>query len=685
MKLSDDIRYVKGIGEKRAQLFEKMGVHTVQDLLYHLPRTYEDRSVIKNISDLLDGETVCVRGHLIQGVRSFRGAGGIRISQTAFSDGTGILKVTWFNSPYIQRSLFAGREYVIFGKAAFKANHFEMINPITEDEDKNSGKTGSVLPVYPLTAGLTQNTVREALKNVFSSLSERPKEIIPKKVLEKKGYMPIWEALSSIHFPKTPESFFEAEERLSFEEMLVMQTGIIKLKDVKKAYTAPPVRDVRCVKEFASSLPFELTNAQKKAINEICADLKRSTPMNRLVQGDVGSGKTIVAAAAVFAAVKSGYQSALMAPTEILAKQHYDTFSKVFDGFGINIVLLTGGQGAREKRESLEKISNGEAELVIGTHALISENAKFKALALAITDEQHRFGVRQRAFLNEKGVNAHTLVMTATPIPRTLTLILYGDLDVSVIDELPPGRKPVKTYAATEKMRKRVYEFVRKNINEGRQAYMICPLVEESEALNANSAVEYADKLRREVFPELEIAVLHGKLKPKEKDGIMERFKNGKINILVATTVVEVGVDVPNATVMVIENSERFGLSQLHQLRGRIGRGEYESFCILFLGSDGEIARERVRVMCETSDGFKISEYDLKLRGPGEVFGVRQHGLPELKISNLATDMELLKEAQEAAIELVGEDFDLESEDNSPLKAEVMRKFDSSGGRSMLN
>ncbi len=685
MKLSDSIRYVKGIGEKRAQLFERLGIYTVQDLLYHLPRDYEDRSVIKNISDLFDGESVCVRGHLIQGIRRFRGGGGIRITQTAFSDGTGILKVTWFNSPYIQKSLKAGEEYILFGKVSLKANHFEMVNPITEKEDKNLSKTGKIVPVYPLTAGIGQNTIREAVKNVFSDLSEKPEEIIPKKILDKKGYMPLYEALSSIHFPEDAKSFFAARERLSFEEMLVMQTGIIKMRDVRKNYTALPVGDVKCVKQFAASLPFELTAAQKKAINEICSDLKKNVPMNRLVQGDVGSGKTMVAAAAVFAAANSGFQSALMAPTEILAKQHYNTLSRVFEKFGIKTVLLTGGQGVKDKRESLEKIANGEASLVIGTHALISENVEFKSLALAITDEQHRFGVKQRAFLNEKGRNVHTLVMTATPIPRTLTLILYGDLDVSVIDELPPGRKPVETYAANERLRRRVYEFIRKNIGEGRQAYMICPLVEESEALNAKSAAEYAEKLKTEVFPELEIGVLHGRLKVKEKDAVMQDFKDGKIHILVSTTVVEVGVDVPNATVMVIENSERFGLSQLHQLRGRIGRGEHNSYCILFTESGGEVAKERVRVMCETSDGFKISEYDLKLRGPGEVFGVRQHGLPELKISNLYMDMELLKEAQDAAIELIREDSELKEGENLPLREAVMKKFDSSGGKSIMN
>ena len=684
MRLSDSVQYIKGIGEKRAQLFSRLGIFSVSDLLWHLPRDFEDRSVIKNISDLFDGETVCVRAHLIQGIKSFKSGGGIRICQTVFSDGSGILKVTWFNAPYIQKALENGQEYILFGKVAFKANHFEMVNPVCE-KDEEEIKTGRILPVYPLTAGLSQNSIRDALKNVFEKLSERPAEIMPNDLKEKYGYPDIWTALKNIHFPESSDDFFVARERLSFEELLVMQTGILKMKALRKNYVSPKIENTKCVKDFANSLPFELTRAQKRTINEICKDLRKSEPMNRLVQGDVGSGKTMVAAAAVYACVKSGFQAALMAPTEILAKQHFKTFSKVFSALGINVVLLTGTQGVKDKRAAFSAAESGEAGLVIGTHAIISENVKFKNLALSITDEQHRFGVRQRAFLAEKGENVHTLVMTATPIPRTLSLILYGDLDISVIDELPPGRKPVKTYSAGEGLRKRVYEFIRKNVKEGRQVYIVCPLVEESETLTAKSVSEYTQKLQKEVFSELKIDVLHGRLKAREKDAVMEKFLLRETDILVSTTVIEVGVDVPNATIMVIENAERFGLSQLHQLRGRVGRGEEKSYCILFSDSKGEVAKERVRVMCETSDGFKIAEYDLKLRGPGEFFGVRQHGLPELKISNFTTDMHLLKTAQEAAIEIIEEDSLLENDDNKALKAAVINKFNKSGGRNMLN
>lgn len=685
MKLSDSVRYIKGIGEKKAQLFARLGIFTVYDLLYHLPRDMEDRTVIKNVCDLMDGETVCVRVNLLQGIKSFRGGGGIRICQTVFGDGSGMLKVTWFNSPYIAKALQRGEEYVIFGKVTFKTNYFEMINPVLEKDGGKGEKTGKILPVYPLTAGLSQNGIRDAIRTAFENLDEKPAEIIPKEIMQKYGFLPVWEALCKIHFPKSSEDFFDARTRLSFEEMLVMQTGILKAKDVRKAYKTYPVKNVACIKELAESLPFELTSAQKRVINEICSDLKKDVPMNRLVQGDVGSGKTMVAAAAVFAAVKSGFQAAMMAPTEILAKQHFNTFSKIFSAFGIKTVLLTGAQGAKEKRENLEMIKLGEADFVVGTHAIISENVEFKNLVLSITDEQHRFGVRQRAFLSEKGYNVHTLVMTATPIPRTLSLILYGDLDISVIDELPPGRKKIETIAAGEALRGRVYGFIRKNVSEGRQIYIVCPLVEESETLSAKSASEYAENLKKNVFPDLTVGILHGRMKVKEKDEVMGKFSSGEINILVSTTVIEVGVDVPNANIMVIENAERFGLSQLHQLRGRIGRGEFKSYCILFSDSKGEIAKERIKVMCETSDGFKIAEYDLKLRGPGEFFGVRQHGLPELKIANLSCDMELLKTARDAAVEITEKDPELKNNENKELKKLVMNKFELQGGKSVLN
>lgn len=683
MKLKDSIQYVKGIGEARAKLFAKLGIFTAEDLLLYLPRTLEDRSEVKTIAELSDGETVCVRAVLASGVKSYRAPSRVSVTQATVSDGANLMKVTWFNSPYISNTLKSGGEFTFFGKAIYRGQYFEMINPVTESESGNK-KTGKILPIYPSTKGLGQTNIRNAVENVLTSLTELPKDIMPESVLKEHQLMPLLPALKSLHMPKSAEDFENARRRLAFDELLVLQTGIHILGDERKNYTATPIKNVKCIADFAKTLPFELTNAQKRVINEIAADLTRPVPMNRLVQGDVGSGKTIVAAAAMYAAAKSGFQSIMMAPTEILANQHFKNLKNLFNPLGFETVLLNGGMTAGEKREALEKISSGTAQIIVGTHALISDGVSYKNPALVITDEQHRFGVRQRTLLTEKGFGAHTLVMTATPIPRTLSLILYGDLDVSVIDELPPGRKPIETIAATEKQRKRVFDFVAKKVDEGRQAYIICPLIEESEALSAKSAVEYAESLKKSVFKNYSLAVLHGRLKPLERKEIMDKFSMGEIDILVSTTVIEVGVDVANATVMIIENAERFGLSQLHQLRGRIGRGSHESYCIMF-SEGGKIAEERMNIMCKTCDGFKISEKDLELRGPGEFFGVRQHGLPELQAANLATDMELLSRAKAAAEKLLAKDPGLKNPENRLLKERIRSKFSEVSENGILN
>ncbi len=673
MKLNDSIKFVKGIGEVRAKLFEKLGIFCVSDMLFHLPRALEDRSSVKSIDELIDGETVCVRAALASGVKTYRARNRVTVTQASVSDGANLMKVTWFNAPFIANTLKSGGEFTFYGRAIWRGNVFEMINPVTESEESTK-KTGKIMPIYPTTSGLGQTNLRNAAENILNSLEEYPKDIIPPQIAEEYRLMPIFDALKALHMPKSAEEFEEARKRLAFEELLVLQTGIRIIGDERKNYSATPIKSVKCIADFAKSLPFELTRAQKRVINEISADLTRTVPMNRLVQGDVGSGKTMVAAAAMYAAANSGYQAVMMAPTELLALQHYKNLKKLFLPFGFETVLLSGGMSAPDRREALAKIKSGEAKFVIGTHALISEGVEYFNPALVITDEQHRFGVRQRTALTEKGLGAHTLVMTATPIPRTLSLILYGDLDVSVIDELPPGRKPIKTYAADEKLRKRVFDFVAKQIDEGRQAYIICPLIEESEVLNAKSAVEYGEKLKKTAFKNYSIGVLHGKLKTAERKEIMDRFNSGEIDILVSTTVIEVGVDVPNASVMIIENAERFGLSQLHQLRGRIGRGEYDSYCVLF-SQGGKIADERVKIMCDTCDGFKISEKDLELRGPGEFFGVRQHGLPELKIANLAEDMLLLSHAKLAAEDLLAKDPKLLQPENRLLKEKIRSRF----------
>ncbi len=674
MKPETSIQYIKGIGEARAKAFGRLGITTAADLLFHFPRGLEDRSEIKPISELMDGETVCVCASLAGEVKTYRVRGRKTVTQARVSDGSNIMRISWFNAPYIASTLSTGGEFTFYGKVAYKGNYFEMINPVTEVNTGQNKKTGKILPIYPSTAGLSQDTIRNAASIVLTELEKPLPDILPDSIRKEQGFKAIMESLIDLHLPKSYEAFENARRRFAFEELLVLQTGIHLLGDERKSFTATPIKNVKCIQSFAKALPFELTSAQKRVINEICSDIQKSTPMNRLVQGDVGSGKTMVAAAAMFAAASSTYQAVLMAPTEILAIQHYKNLKPLFAQFGFETVLLCGSMSAAEKRDAKSKIKDGSAQIIIGTHALITDDTVFKNAALVITDEQPRFGVRQRLALTEKGIGAHTLIMTATPIPRTLSLILYGDLDISVIDELPPGRKQIQTYSVGERMRSRVYEFLRKNIKDGRQAYIVCPLIEESEALTAKSAIEYADNLKKTVFPDLCVEVMHGRLKAAERKDIMSRFAEGIIDILVSTTVIEVGVDVPNATVMVIENAERFGLSQLHQLRGRIGRGGHSSHCILF-SNGGKIADERMKIMCETADGFKISEKDLELRGPGEFFGIRQHGLPELKIANLSCDMYLLSLAKDAADNLLARDPNLELPENMGLSNRVCEKF----------
>ena len=680
MKLSDDIRYLKGIGEKRAELFHRLGVFTIQDLLYHLPRGYEDRTDVRDIADLQEGESVCVRVYPASGIRSFRARTGARVTQLHMSDGTGIMNVTWFNSPYIGKIIRGGGEFVLFGRIGFKGRLPEMINPVIETESTAGSKTGKIVPIYPCTAGLSQRNIRESVEKALAVLSEPIPEVLPAAVRQAYKLMPVETAIRQVHTPPDFDTFEEARRRLAFEEFFVLQIGIGMVKTQRHSGTAPKFGDVKCIAKFAEQLPFELTGAQKRVINEICADLIKDTPMNRLVQGDVGSGKTIVAAAVMLAAVRSGYQAALMAPTEILAKQHYEKLIKLFEPLGIKLVFLSGSQRAAEKRESLEMLADGRADIAIGTHALITDDVSFKALGLAVTDEQHRFGVRQRSALTGKGKKPHTLVMTATPIPRTLSLILYGDLDISVIDELPAGRRKIQTIAVGEESRKKVDSFVLGKLDDGRQAYFVCPLIEESEVIEANAVSEYAEKLKKGAYRGRKVEVLHGRMKAAEKDEIMRRFANGEIEVLVSTTVIEVGVDVPNAAIMVIENAERFGLSQLHQLRGRVGRGEWQSYCILFCASGGSFAKKRMEVMCKTDDGFKIAEKDLELRGPGEFLGTRQSGLPELRVGDIVTDMQLLKEAKGAAETVLKHDARLESKAFAPLRKQVEETFEKAGG-----
>ena len=679
MKLDDNIRYLKGIGEKRAELFHRLGVFTIRDLLYHLPRGYEDRTDVRPVADLQEGESVCVRVSPAGGIRSFRAKNGARVTQVHMSDGTGLLAVTWFHAPYVEKMLRSAEEFILFGKVEFRGRFPGMINPVIEKGEKAGNTTGKIVPIYPCTAGLTQRNIRDSVRVALEALSEAMPEILPEPIQKMYSLMPVNEAIRQIHLPVDFLTFEEARRRLAFEEFFVLQVGIGMAKEQRKTGKAPVFSNVKCIADFAKEVPFSLTNAQKRVINEICVDIRRDTPMNRLVQGDVGSGKTMVAAAVMFAAVRSGFQAVMMAPTEILAKQHYENLSKLFKRWNIDVAYLSGGQKVAERKENLEKIANGTAGVIVGTHALITDKVDFYRLGLAITDEQHRFGVRQRTALSGKSESIHTLVMTATPIPRTLSLILYGDLDISIIDELPAGRKKIITKWVPGEKRNQVDAFVIEQLDAGRQAYFVCPLIEESEFIEANAVEEYLDSLIKGAYRGRKIAAMHGRMRAAEKDEIMRRFARGEIEALVSTTVIEVGVDVPNASIMVIENAERFGLSQLHQLRGRVGRGAWQSYCILFCNG-GEVAQKRMQVLCENEDGFKIAERDLELRGPGEFLGTRQHGLPQMRVGDLMSDMELLKEAQKAAEIVLKSDPVLQNDEMRGLANEVERTFEKFGG-----
>ena len=672
MGLEKPIQYLKGIGEKRAELFAKKGIKTVGDLLYFFPRTHEDRSVIKPISKCVEGETVCICATVYQDPQDRYVRRNMLITSMLVFDDSGMINIVWYNNKYVRNNLRAGEKYIFFGTVSKnKQGRLQMATPVYE-KCGNERFTGKIVPVYPLTANLSQKMVQSAMEEAFNEAGEI-QEYLPEDIRNKYMMAEINFAMRNVHFPADFESYNIARRRFVFEEFLILQIALNERKD-KNAYTKGVVfSDVKCVRELTDNMPFDLTGAQKRTINEICKDCKSGKQMNRLVQGDVGSGKTAVAAAAIFMAIKNGCQAAMMAPTEILAVQHYEYLSNLFEPFGISVVLLTGGIRAKEKREALEKIASGDADVVVGTHALIRENVEFKKLGLVVADEQHRFGVEQRAKLMAKGENPHMLIMSATPIPRTLALILYGDLEISIIDELPPGRKPVKTYSVAGEMRNRIYNFVADNVRKGMQAYIVCPLVEETEKSDLENAEELKKKLSQ-AFSDIKVGLMHGKMKAKDKDEIMSAFVTGDVDVLVSTTVIEVGVNVPNANIMVVENADRFGLSQLHQLRGRVGRGGEQAYCILITDVENEITQKRMETMCASNDGFYISEQDLTLRGPGDFFGTRQHGLPEMKIANLFEDKDILKISQEAAKYIADRGIE-----NYPLLKERCAKLISDG------
>lgn len=675
--LKKPVHTLKGIGETRSKLFHRLGIYAIEDAITYYPREYEDRSNLKRIIDFEDGEACSFEAMVSSTVTETRPRKGLTIYKLLLRDDSGSIVATWYNQHYIKNIFHIGDRYIFYGKISRKYKSFEVQNPVYEKIDNEEKKnTCRIVPIYPSTASLTQNMIRTVVENALKLVVGSMEEILPLSIRNKYHLSEINYSIQNIHFPKSEEDFKNARYRLAFEELLLLQLGLLSIKNsLGEDRKGIEFKRVDSMKQFVGDLPFKLTYAQMKVFKEIEEDMASPKVMNRLVQGDVGSGKTIVAVMALFMAVRNGYQATLMVPTEILAEQHYRSIGGLLEKYGIKVELLTGSLSKKQKSIILEKTASKEIDIVIGTHALIEENVEFNNLGLVITDEQHRFGVRQRALLSQKGVNPDVLVMTATPIPRTLALILYGDLDISIIDELPPGRKPVKTYAVDESMRDRVNEFIRKKVSEGRQVYIVCPLVEESEEIDARAATELAERIAKEDFFDLRVSLIHGKMKPKEKDEVMKGFVDGEIDILVSTTVIEVGVNVPNATIMIVENAERFGLAQLHQLRGRVGRGEHQSYCILYNNGKTEVSAQRMQVMQKTNDGFVISEKDLELRGPGEFFGTRQHGIPDLKIANLYKDIDILKKAQEAAFEILKKDSLLMNDENLKLREMISRKF----------
>lgn len=677
LDLNKDVKYVKTVGPNRVKLLNKLNIYTLKDLIEYYPRDYEDRSKPKNLYECIDGEEVLIEAMATGGINEMH-KGRMTISRLIVKDQTGTCYITWFNQGYLRDKFQPGRMYRFFGKISNKNGRLEMNSPVYDEIDQ-SKNTGKIIPIYPLTFELKQNTLRRIIENGLLEVKGQLPETLPEYILKENNLWDINNTIERIHFPIEFSDFNKARERLVFEELLTMQLALLKLKNNYEHETdgIQFSKDVH-MSNVINMLPFRLTKAQLRVLEEIDRDMESNKPMNRLLQGDVGSGKTVVAMIAAYKAVKSGYQATIMAPTAILASQHLESFKGILDELGIRTELLISNVTKKKKAEILEKLQSGEIDVLIGTHAILEENVVFKNLGLVVTDEQHRFGVKQRSTIAAKGQNPDIIAMSATPIPRTLALILYGDLDISIIDELPPNRKKIETFAVRKNMEERVNNFIKKQIAEGRQAYIVCPLVEENEDMEGlQSVVELAEKYQKETFSEYKVAYLHGKMKPKEKDEIMQRFKDGEIQILIATTVIEVGVNVPNASIMVVENAERFGLAQLHQLRGRVGRGEYQSYCILKYEGNGETIRQRMKVMCDTNDGFIISEKDLELRGSGDFFGTEQHGLPEFKIANLFEDMAVLKKVQGLALKIMEDDPLLEKEKNAKLNDLVKEKFSS--------
>ena len=677
-RLSDPITILKGIGPNKAAQFAALNIHTLGDLICHFPRGYEDRTRLVTISQLEPDKPACFRAMVMNTPRTAHIRKGLDVTKVQVADHTARLNLTFFNQKFTTGQLQYGKEYIFYGAVSGDFIGYNMTSPAFEALDAPPVTTRRILPIYPLTAGISGAAMLKAVRQALA-ICDVPPEIIPESVRQQYGILPAERAYYAIHEPASMEEAELAKRRLIFEEFFVFSAGLSLMRATRAGKQTPAYENTDLT-PFTAALPFSLTGAQRRAIDEIMADFRRGTPMNRLVQGDVGSGKTMVAAAAAYCAAQNCHQSALMVPTEILAEQHHASLSRLLTPLGVRIGLLTGSMKEKDKKTVRAAIAEGNLDLIVGTHALLSDSTSFSNLGLVIADEQHRFGVAQRSRLSAKSSDPHLLVMSATPIPRTLALIMYGDLDVSILDELPPGRQTVDTFLVTESYRPRINAFIRKQVEEGHQCYVVCPAVEENEELNIKSAELWAETLQTAVFPDLKVSLLHGKMKGAEKEAIMGAFSRGESHILVATTVIEVGVDVPNATLMVIEDADRFGLSQLHQLRGRVGRGKAKSYCILTSHNRNADTLQRIKAFCKTNDGFRIAEEDLKLRGPGDFFGQRQSGLPAFRVADLSCDLKTLKDAQAASAQWIDDFGTADTPEANALRQRIASLFASASG-----
>ena len=675
--INEDIQYLKGVGPNRALKLQKLDIFTVGDLLNYFPVKYEDRRVVKNINEIFEQGKYLLKLSIFEKPKHSRIKKNMTIIKAICKDDTGFITLTFFNQDFLMDKLIAGEYYYVFGNVKISFGKLEITNPEIELMDKD-WKAGNIMPVYALTYGLSNNEITKLVKTALETYYDQIQDVLPKEIIKKYGLTSKKIAIKNLHFPSDSKKYSLSKRTIAFEKLLIMQLGLFNIKNnLSNELSDIALRNTMLSEKLLSSIPYKLTKAQLKVISEIKEDLKSKKTMNRLIQGDVGSGKTVVAVYSLLMAVGSGYQSSMMAPTEILALQHYETIKEYIETADLNvkIEILTGSTKPKEKQEILNKLKSGEIDIVVGTHALIEDNVEFKNIGLVVTDEQHRFGVRQRAKLSNKGKNPHILIMTATPIPRTLALMIYGDLDISLIDEMPPGRQKIITSIVTDKEKAKAYDFIKNQVDSGRQAYIVAPLVDESENLDLNSAVEIFKELKSSYFSGYKLGLLHGKMSNSEKEEVINKFYKGRINVLISTTVVEVGVNVPNAVVMLVLNAERFGLAQLHQLRGRVGRGKHQSYCILVNESKTKKSKDRMNILKRTNNGFIIAEEDLKIRGPGDFFGVRQHGLSKFEIQNIVNNVETVQQVQLLSKKIISENPHLNGHDYYNLKLEIMNLF----------